>query len=217
MWKWDTIFADRAMKMRISTSIALAVTFAVAAMFAAGCGSDSESNADGNATDAAFARDMIDHHRDAIEMAAIANDRAKYREVKKLAAAIAAAQQPEIELMTRIGKELQARGVNPGSLGMSHAQMGMNMDASMLTRAEPFDRAFLEMMIPHHRGAVAMAKIELAKGSHAESLKLARSVIDTQTAEIEQMQSMLKERYGSALPESSDGSMQDGTMNHEGM
>lgn len=205
------------MRTGFPTLIALAVAFATAAALAAGCGSNSETKADGNATDAAFSREMIDHHRDAIEMAEIADDRAERREVKKLAAAIASAQQPEIALMTRIGKELQARGVNPGSLGMSHAQMGMNMDPSMLTRADPFDRAFLEMMIPHHRGAVAMAKIELAKGSHAESLKLARSVIDTQTAEINQMQSMLKKWYGGELPESSDGSMHDGAMNHEGM
>lgn len=200
------------MKTRISTSIALAITLAIAALFVAGCGSDSKSNANGNATDAAFARDMIGHHRGAIEMAEVARKRAEHSDVKELAAAIIDAQRSEISLMTRIGEELRAHGVKPGSLGMSHAQMGMGMPSSMLSRAKPFDRAFLEMMIPHHRGAVAMARIELDNGSHAELRKLASAVIDDQTVEIERMQGWLKQWYGTELPESSGSSMDHGSM-----
>jgi uncharacterized protein (DUF305 family) len=43
-------------------------------------------------------------------------------------------------------------------MGMSDAEMGMDMDPAMLEDAEPFDRAFIDMMVPHHKGAVAMAK-----------------------------------------------------------
>lgn len=188
------------------------IAFAVLAFALAGCGSGSDSGEEGNATDAAFARDMIDHHRGAIEMAEVARKRAGHSEVKELAKAIIDAQRAEISLITRIGEELRAHGAKAGSLGMSHMQMGMDMNTPMLSRAKPFDRAFLDMMIPHHRGAVAMAKVEFSKGSHAELRKLARAVIDDQTSEIERMQSWRKQWYGAELPESTGTAMDHGAM-----
>ena len=50
---------------------------------------------------------------------------------------------------------------------------------------------FLEMMIEHHQGAVAMARDELAKGTNPEAKKLAQAVIDGQSAEIAEMRSAL--------------------------
>ncbi|QRP49090.1 DUF305 domain-containing protein [Amycolatopsis sp. FDAARGOS 1241] len=54
-----------------------------------------------------------------------------------------------------------------------------------------FDRMFLQMMVTHHQGAVAMAKTELASGSSPDAKALAQRIIDSQTAEIAQMQQML--------------------------
>jgi uncharacterized protein (DUF305 family) len=48
------------------------------------------------------------------------------------------------------------------------------------------------MMQQHHAGAVAMAQAELANGQNAQALALAASIIVTQTAEIGQMQAMLR-------------------------
>lgn len=178
----------------------------------AGCDSGTKSDGEGNATDAAFTRDMIPHHRGAIEMAEYAQKRAEHDEVKELAKAIIDAQRAEISLMTRIGEELRAHGAKAGSLGMSHVRMGMDMGMPMLARAKSFDRAFIDMMIPHHRGAVAMARIELEKGTHAELRKLARSVIDDQNAEIKRMQTWRMKWYGAELPESTSGAMDHGMM-----
>lgn len=47
------------------------------------------------------------------------------------------------------------------------------------------------MMTRHHQGAVDMARTELAQGTSTEGKKLAQSIIDSQTAEIAQMGSIL--------------------------
>jgi uncharacterized protein (DUF305 family) len=50
---------------------------------------------------------------------------------------------------------------------------------------------WLEMMIRHHEGAVAMAETVRASGSNADVLGLAEQVITTQQGEIEEMQALL--------------------------
>ncbi len=50
------------------------------------------------------------------------------------------------------------------------------------------DRDFVAGMLPHHQGAVEMAKIELQYGKDAELRRLARGIIAAQDKEIAQMQ-----------------------------
>ena len=54
-----------------------------------------------------------------------------------------------------------------------------------------FDRAFLEMMIEHHRGAIAMAEREMENGKHPDAMELAGEIASAQTAEIEEMERLL--------------------------
>jgi uncharacterized protein (DUF305 family) len=56
------------------------------------------------------------------------------------------------------------------------------------------ERQFLELMIAHHEGAVEMADAALARASSHVVLRLARTIVESQTAEIELMQGMLAER-----------------------
>jgi len=195
------------------TSLALLGALAALALsaLAAGCGDDDDTmtSGEGNATDAAFITDMTDHHQGAIEMAEVAQKRAQHAEVRALAGDIISAQKGEIAMMSGIGDDLDHMGMHGGGhMGMSQAQMGMDMDMSMLRRDKPFDRAFIDMMVPHHRGAIAMARIELAKGTQPELRKLARDIIAAQTKEIEQMRMWRKDWYGSAG--ASDGAMDMG-------
>ena len=53
--------------------------------------------------------------------------------------------------------------------------------------ASTIDRHFIEQMIPHHDGAIAMANLALQKATHPEIKTLATAIIAAQTAEIQSM------------------------------
>ncbi|WP_420141820.1 DUF305 domain-containing protein [Sphingomonas sp.] len=62
------------------------------------------------------------------------------------------------------------------------------------------DRDFAVMMIPHHQGAVDMARALLRHGSNPELKALARNIIATQQKEIALMQRVLREKGVSPAP-----------------
>ncbi len=171
--------------------------------FAAGCGSHGDSHgsgAGGSGGDAAAARTtaaagidrgfiaaMIPHHESAIEMARLGADRGTSSFVKDLAADIERTQGQEVARMRAIDARLAEDGAKAGNLGMSEHDMGMGMDAGSLQDADPFDAAFLNMMLPHHEGAVAMARVQLAKGADPELKRLAQAIITAQQREITEM------------------------------
>jgi uncharacterized protein (DUF305 family) len=60
---------------------------------------------------------------------------------------------------------------------------------------DDFDKEFIEEMIVHHEGAVAMAELVLAKSNRPELKQLATDIISAQTKEIQMMQNWLKEWF----------------------
>jgi uncharacterized protein (DUF305 family) len=152
---------------------------------------DSGSSAGGNGADRAFVADMVPHHQSAIAMAKIARERGKSAFVKQLAANIIRTQAKEISTLRAEDKRLAAAGIKTGSLGVAQHMMGMDHDPAMLKTAKPFDAAFMKMMIPHHRGAIVMAKAELKKGEDPRLKQLAQAIITAQEREIADMRAQL--------------------------
>jgi len=62
----------------------------------------------------------------------------------------------------------------------------------------PFDRQFIDMMVPHHQSAVAMARVALTRAQHPQIKTLAQSIISDQNSEIARMTTWRKQWYGSA-------------------
>ncbi|MES9541489.1 DUF305 domain-containing protein [Actinomadura sp. NPDC000600] len=163
--------------------------------------SNGGSQAQHNDQDVMFAQMMIPHHRQAVEMADLAATRAASPEVKQLAAEIKKAQDPEIKQMSAWLTGWGASVPSPGTGGMGHmghgGMDGMMTDKEMKelegAKGAAFDKAFLEMMIKHHEGAVAMARTEQASGRSPEAKKMAADIVASQSAEITKMQKLLKQ------------------------
>lgn len=150
-----------------------------------------------NQADIRFAQEMIPHHRQAVEMAALVPDRSDDPALIDLAARVQQAQDPEITAMTGWLEAWGAAVPEPGGhAGMDHGAMPGMMTEDQMAQLESatgaeFDRMWLEMMIAHHEGAVRMARTELAEGEFGEARAMAQEIIDTQQAEIQQMRTML--------------------------
>ncbi|HEX9832190.1 MAG TPA: DUF305 domain-containing protein [Mycobacterium sp.] len=152
-----------------------------------------------NADDLAFVTNMIPHHEQAIELAAMAPERSTDSELIALAGQISAAQQPEINalrvFLVQWNENPQDNASHGGSQG--HGSMQGMVDDATLARlgsltGTDFDTLWLQSMISHHRGAIEMAKAEVANGQNVDVKRMAQTMIDTQQAEITQMNQMLE-------------------------
>ena len=168
-----------------------AVTLALAACGEEGTATEASKDATpqpptvtGNGIDRAFVTEMVPHHQSAVDMADLAQRYSERPEIKQLSQEIVAAQNAEIEQLRGLDQRLADAGVAKRSLGMTAHEMGTHMDPAALRRADPFDRAFLDMMIPHHEGAIEMAQIQLERGRNRAVKRLAGRIVDAQTNEI---------------------------------
>ncbi|MEV4295004.1 DUF305 domain-containing protein [Microbispora rosea] len=145
-----------------------------------------------NAADVRYVQDMIVHHRQALDIAALAPSRASSAKLKALAARIHDVQEPEIRVMTSwLDRERLPRPDHHAD----HADMpGMatpeQMKALRAASGATFDSLFLQMMVAHHEGAITMATKALTEGSHLTVEQWATDVIAEQTAEIRRMREM---------------------------
>jgi uncharacterized protein (DUF305 family) len=182
---------------------------------------DGEDSADAKATDGAFIVEMIPHHESAIEMAAIAARQGERPQVRALADQIASSQAAEIGGLERIHQRLFGQPISAashGTLGLPAHEMGMHMDASELASEKPFDKAFIDMMVPHHQGAIRMARIELTQGEDPDLMRIAEAIIDAQAREIAEMNRWRVDWYGSPSPAGGVPAEDDATVpSHEEM
>ncbi len=153
--------------------------------------------------DQMFIINMTAHHKSAIDMAKVALRRAEHEQIKQLAQDIIKAQQAEIDQMRTWYRQWYGTNRIPrpdedmmDSMPGMHGERMMGTDLDKFRRAKPFDKSFIDAMIPHHQGAVSMARMALQKAEHPEVRKMAQNIIETQQAEINQMRTWRKAWYG---------------------
>jgi uncharacterized protein (DUF305 family) len=150
----------------------------------------------GEYSDEAFIDAMVPHHQGAIAMAKVALKNAEHEEIKELSRNILASQQAEIEELKAIKKE--EFGTSDVPMEMSSEQMrgmGVMMDPQSLANKEPFDEAFIEAMIPHHRSAIDMATVANQDSENPRIKELAENIVSAQKGEIEQMKRWREQWY----------------------
>ena len=156
-------------------------------------GMKSDPNADRAPFDLQFIDTMSEHHRGAIEMSEMALKRSENAELKKFAQKIIDDQKKEIAQMKQWrdgwypGAQPAKNMEMPGMADSMKMMISEDMKKMETASGKDFDLHFLDMMTPHHAGAVQMAKNALGKAEHPEIKTLAAGVIKAQEAEIKMM------------------------------
>lgn len=163
--------------------------------------------------DVEFMQGMIHHHSQAVEMTALIEERTENKKIRLLGARISQSQTDEMNFMKRwleVRNEPTTHQMpempdmkNSDASESEHKMLmpGMltpkQMDALKNAKGAEFDKLFLEGMIQHHNGALTMVK-ELfgtaGAGQNAELFNFATDVDSGQRAEINIMQTLLREK-----------------------
>lgn len=153
----------------------------------------SSPNAASAPYDLQFIDTMTDHHQGAIEMAEMALTKTGNAELKTFAQKIIDDQKREIGQMKEwrdkwfAGKPEAINMEMPGMMDSMKMMAGDEMKKMEAATGKDFDLHFLDMMTPHHAGAVTMAKEALTRAEHPEIKTLAQTIIREQEKEIRQM------------------------------
>lgn len=152
--------------------------------------------------DKQFVRMMIPHHYQALVMSRLAPDRSSDDELLALAERIETAQSGEIGMM----QAWQQRNGLPVTDAQESYERVLDQpdlveEMGMATREEiqelqtlqgtEFDILFLQLMIPHHEGAIDMAEQQLINGRDPYLYQLSMDIMSTQRDQIYTMEDML--------------------------
>jgi uncharacterized protein (DUF305 family) len=159
------------------------------------------ANSSYSPADVLFMQDMIPHHHQALEMAALVADRTNRKELIDVAGRINTSQSDEIELMQQWLRERGEHVPEPtahDAMHTSHTMAGMATPEQMAELADSdgtdFDRLFLQLMITHHEGAVTMVEELLEQPGAAYDpvlFEFVNDVTNSQSTEIERMNVLL--------------------------
>ncbi|MFG1941514.1 DUF305 domain-containing protein [Nonomuraea sp. NPDC048826] len=177
---------------------ALALCVPASAACAPATGEPVTAAAAGNASlgeaDIRFSQEMIPHHRQTIQLAELAEDRAHNLYVHDLGVRLIAVERADIEKMTAWLRAWK-RQVPPDDAKAAHAMPGMLSAEQIevlkgLSGAE-FDKSWLTVLSRHLAAGIEMAESVLEKGTHEPTLRLARETITSQRATIAEIAQLL--------------------------
>ncbi len=144
--------------------------------------------------DLQFIDSLTKHHQMAIDMATMAAPKFEHQPLKDAAKTMVDDQTKEIAQL-RQWRDQWYPGAAPAENmqlpGMS--SMSMNMSHLQSMSGHALDMMFIDMMIPHHEGGLAMGQDALARAEHPEIEELAQEMIEKQKKEIDRMQQWKKD------------------------
>jgi uncharacterized protein (DUF305 family) len=150
----------------------------------------------GKYSDKRFIDAMVPHHQGAVAMAQVALKNAEHGQIKELSGNIVSTQQEEIEKLKSIKKEEFGTSEVPMEMSSEEMRsMGVMMNPQHLAQSKPFDEAFIEAMIPHHRSAIEMAKVANHESENPRIKGLAENIVSAQKREIAQMKGWRERWY----------------------
>jgi uncharacterized protein (DUF305 family) len=153
------------------------------------------------AVDTDYARTMLGHHEQALELSALVPGRSSSPDVADLAFRIDRAQVEEVGQLQGFLRLRGAPADPPATTGMPGmaGMAGMASDATLarlrVLTGPAFDRLWLQTMTAHHEGALTMARAYLTAGGGAASTaplaEFSRTLLVAQQAEIDRMRGLL--------------------------
>lgn len=148
-----------------------------------------------------WAKQMIEHHRGAIAMSEVVLTLNPTTDVRTMAQQTISKQGKEVEQLTKM---LSTSPADPASLEpYRSANMTMH-DGMMAAKGADASETYLRKMVAHHRGAVALSDVVLAKGSEAKIREIAQKTKTDQAKEAGMIEAMLA---GEPMPMGSSASI----------
>lgn len=161
-----------------------------------------------SSVEAGFARDMITHHAQAVEMALLIRDRSTDPVIQSMATDIVLTQTNQMGQMMGwldvwelplIGAERPMAWMGHG--GQTMPGMASNEEIARLANSEgtTAEILFLQLMIRHHKGVIPMAEAIVERSDNPVTEDLATSIINAQQSEIDTMSALLTDRGAEPL------------------
>lgn len=164
-----------------------------------------------NSAEAGFARDMILHHTQAVEMARLLYDRADNPDLKSIGLDMLLTQQAQVGQMQgwlalweipyarqEVPMAWMEMPVNEGLMpGMATDEQ---LNELREAEGEAAERLFINLMIPHHESGIHMAEAVLSRTEIPAVRQLAEAIISSQAREIAELQHILDHMDGTAAP-----------------
>lgn len=141
--------------------------------------------------DLQFLDTMIEHQQGAVDMTKPVAAKSDNAALKAFAAKIIAEQNKEIAQMKAWREKWYSEkpaAINMRMAGMMESMQGMSMKKLEMSSGKMFDSRFLDMMMPHHNGAITMSRDALDRAEHPELKTLANQIIKSQEAEVAKME-----------------------------
>lgn len=175
------------LKMR-ETSRIVVVLLVAAMLLTLACGTKGQPAVP---YDLQFIDAMVAHHQAAIDMSLPADSNAMRPELEEFARKVVEGQSREVEMMKGWRRQWYAgRPPTPTIMampGMATSMKDMDSRHMLTMKGAEYDRMYVDMMVPHHEGAIVMAREALVKSQRPEIRELAQQIIDSQQGEIDLM------------------------------